>query len=159
MSKADLARKYGVVPSAIRKIEINEKKILQTTSMGYATNHNQNYAASGRHHKLKQALFYWFLQMRDKKEIVTSNLIKLQAKKIANQLQVPDNFKFSEKWLHNFKKRYGIRRLKITGEKLSCDSKSIDPFKDDFFELDYRRSKSTTQMSLRCFSNLWQVIR
>lgn len=81
MSKADLARKYGVVPSAIPKIEINEKKILQTTSMGYATNHNQNYVASGRHHKLEQALFYWFLQMRDKKEIVTSNLIKLQAKK------------------------------------------------------------------------------
>lgn len=40
-----------------------------------------------------------------------------------------DAFKASSGWLDNFKHRYGIRQLSITGEKLSSDVSAVEPFK------------------------------
>lgn len=37
-------------------------------------------------------------------------------------------FNASRGWLDKFKKRHGIRRLKIAGEKLSSDEAAIGPF-------------------------------
>jgi len=41
-----------------------------------------------------------------------------------------DRFTASKGWLDNFKHRHGIGRLKITGEKRSCDETSIEPFRN-----------------------------
>lgn len=42
-------------------------------------------------------------------------------------------FNASNGWLDNFKQRYGIRLLRITGEKLSCDVSQIGPFFEKFY--------------------------
>ncbi|XP_025410373.1 jerky protein homolog-like [Sipha flava] len=42
-----------------------------------------------------------------------------------------DGFTASRGWLDNFKHRHGIKRLKITGEKLSWDEASIEPFRNE----------------------------
>lgn len=41
-------------------------------------------------------------------------------------------FNASRGWLDKFKKRHGIRRLKIAGEKLSSDEAAIGPFQQEF---------------------------
>ena len=43
--------------------------------------------------------------------------------------------KITDRWLHKFKARHGIRQLKLTGEKQSSDKTLIDPFKAEFHEL------------------------
>lgn len=45
-----------------------------------------------------------------------------------------DDFQASDGWLDRFKKRYGIRLLSMTGEKLSSDTAAVVPFVDQFKE-------------------------
>ncbi|GBM61506.1 Jerky -like [Araneus ventricosus] len=40
-----------------------------------------------------------------------------------------EGFASSKRWLDRFKHRHGIRRLKITGEKLSSNESAIEPFR------------------------------
>jgi len=42
-----------------------------------------------------------------------------------------DGFTANRGWLNSFKHRQAIRRLKITGKKLSCDEESIKPFRNE----------------------------
>lgn len=104
------------------------------------------YISFGKHHHLEQALFFWFLQMRSKRKNVTNNLLLAKAKTFANEFDVDDSFKFSETWVRNFKKRHGIKRLKISGEKLSCDASSVEPFKNDFLAYVQQRKLATDQI-------------
>lgn len=39
-----------------------------------------------------------------------------------------ENFKASEGWLHNFKKRHSIRQLSIQGERMSADHSALSSF-------------------------------
>ncbi|KAK9880168.1 hypothetical protein WA026_010040 [Henosepilachna vigintioctopunctata] len=45
------------------------------------------------------------------------------------------NFNASDGWLQRFKTRFGIRFLKITGEKLSSQPELVDPFKQRLMQL------------------------
>lgn len=133
-NKTDLAKQYGVDRATIRKIEIRGQQLLQEASKRNTKTLKQKYVVPGKYPKLEQALFYWFLKMRDKNEIISTTMLRMQAQKFSKAFQIPENFKFSRKWLQNFKKRFGIRKLKITGEKLSSDIKSVEPFKEEFFQ-------------------------
>lgn len=42
------------------------------------------------------------------------------------------SFTASNGWLQKFRRRHGIRFLKLSGEKLSCDSSGIEPFLRQF---------------------------
>lgn len=145
-TKTEIAKQFGVHISTISKIKINEKQLLQKAAMNSSRNLKSKYVVSGKYHKLEQALFYWFLQMRDKNEIVTTSLLKMQARKFSSALKIPENFKFSSKWIQNFKKRFGIRKLKLTGEKLSSDTKNIEPFKNEFFRNIKKRKLLASQI-------------
>jgi len=57
-----------------------------------------------------------------------SEITRLFHREITKQ---EDGFTASRGWLDNFKHRHGIRRLKITGEKLSCVETSIEPFRNE----------------------------
>lgn len=79
-SKTSIAKKYGVNRATIRKIEVQKVRLLQAASERGVRNCKVKYAASGKHRQLEQALFYWFIQMRDKHQIVTNNLIVSKTK-------------------------------------------------------------------------------
>lgn len=79
------------------------------------------------------ALFLWFLKQRELNNQVSTALLILQAKKFAIDFNVPNSFKFSDTWCFKFKQRFGIRKLKICGEKLSADVSAIEGFKECFF--------------------------
>lgn len=60
---------------------------------------------------------------------MSGELICEKAKFIYAQLYKNDDFKASQGWLQNFKNRFGIRQLSISGEKLSTNPLAVDPFK------------------------------
>ena len=46
-----------------------------------------------------------------------------------------EGFVASKEWLDRFKHRHGIRRLKITGEKLSKNESAIKPFRKELLQV------------------------
>ncbi|GBP05075.1 Jerky protein homolog-like [Eumeta japonica] len=57
-------------------------------------------------------------------------MIKQKAIELHNQMKENNHaFNASDGWLQKFKKRYGIRLLKICGEKLSARHHLVEPYK------------------------------
>ncbi|XP_055527272.1 jerky protein homolog-like [Wyeomyia smithii] len=141
-TKIAIAKDYGVNRATIRKIELQKGKLVQASSSRGFKSSKVKYATLGKYHLLEHALFYWFIQMRDKHQIITNNLIRAKARVFAKEFNIPADFKFSETWMRNFKTRFGIRRLKVSGEKLSSDAASVEPFKLNF--LSYLQERNLT---------------
>ncbi|KAK9873522.1 hypothetical protein WA026_022934 [Henosepilachna vigintioctopunctata] len=59
---------------------------------------------------------------------VSGEIIKQKALNLKSAMNIA-NFNASDGWLQRFKTRFGIRFLKITGEKLSSQPELVDPFK------------------------------
>ena len=81
--------------------------------------------------KVDEALYNWFLQIRQQHIPVNQDMLILQAEKFFNELVNVGKFG-SRGYIHKFIKRYGLRRLKITGEKLSCNMAIIDEYVNVF---------------------------
>ncbi|CAG5036358.1 unnamed protein product [Parnassius apollo] len=55
-------------------------------------------------------------------------------------------FSASKGWLEKFKKRHGIRQLKITDEKLSKNEDAVKPFQDKFMDIIKEKDLSAEQI-------------
>lgn len=83
----------------------------------------------GEYEQTSEALFLWFSNLRGLGSPISGPM--LQAKAIEFHKRFKDgeaNFSASDGWLDRWKKRYGIRQLHISGEKLSADSSEIEAF-------------------------------
>ena len=60
--------------------------------------------------EIEKAVYLWFLQLREKRKIVNNFAIQLKAKQFAEKMGEID-FKASDGWCNNFKRRYGIKYL------------------------------------------------
>ncbi|XP_039449350.1 uncharacterized protein LOC120428402 [Culex pipiens pallens] len=107
-TKAHLAKQFGVDRSTIRKIELQKERVLLSVSTICIENCQRKYVSTGKHHELEEVLYYWVRQMKPQQKSVTNAMILDQAKFIADQMIVEESFKFSAKWLRNFKKRFGL---------------------------------------------------
>lgn len=146
MTKTDIANKYNIHRTTVRKIEKNANSILRAASnRSCRRKNNFKYVSSGTYKYLENSLFLWFLNQRRVNKTVSTAMIILKAKSFAARCGVPESFKFSLHWAHNFKIRYGIRKLKICGEVLSSDSKSIGGFLERFHE-EIQNRELTAQM-------------
>lgn len=80
--------------------------------------------------KMEKRLYQWFVKQREKHYPVNALALKQKAKEIHLKIKEKEcSFNASDGWLQGFKKRYGVRLLKITGEKLSSQSLLVEPFK------------------------------
>jgi hypothetical protein len=68
--------------------------------------------------------------MRRRHLPVSGGMLKEKAKHFNGVLKESRHFNNSQGWLQNFKKRFGIRSLKISGEKLSSNIEAVEPFKN-----------------------------
>lgn len=77
---------------------------------------------------MEKKLYRWFLKQRDKHLPISGESLKIKAKDIYYRVLGNENFTASDGWLQRFKRRYGIRWLKIADEKLSAKSELVEPF-------------------------------
>jgi hypothetical protein len=89
---------------------------------------------------MEKALYKWFLKQREQHAPINGDMIKEKAKTLHAKFY-ESSFRASNGWLQKFKKRYGIRFLKIAGEKLSSQPELIAPFKE-------KLSKKVTELQL-----------
>lgn len=77
---------------------------------------------------MENKLHSWFVSLRNRHVPVSSEFLATKAKQLYAKYYGDGNFNASRGWISNFRKRYGIRRLKICGEKLSSDTTAVEPF-------------------------------
>lgn len=79
--------------------------------------------------KMEDHLYKWFVNARRNNAPISSEIIKEKAKQFCSQIYGQSvEFVASNGWFSNFRSRYGIKFLKISGEKLSNDSTAVQPF-------------------------------
>lgn len=77
---------------------------------------------------METKLFSWFQRQRNLHMPVSAAVLQFKAKEIHGKLY-GGNFNASHGWFTRFKKRFGIRLLKQSGEKLSSNMEDVEPFK------------------------------
>lgn len=125
-----IAVDFGVCKSSISYIKSQKENILAAISNSFQeakkkTLHKSEYP------KMEDQLYDWFLKQRDRKCTISGPILKAKAKQIFVSVYLEKNandFVASEGWFGKFKRRHGIRYLKICGEVLSSDIELITPF-------------------------------
>lgn len=87
------------------------------------------------HDKVNEALYLWFTHCRSKGVPLTGPILQEKALQFNKNLENDPEFKASEGWLEKWKNRYGVRKLQISGEKLSADEGGVIEFKHFLHEL------------------------
>ena len=79
--------------------------------------------------ELNKAVYAWFTRVRTQNIPVSGPLLQAQAVIFAKQLGF-DEFKGSNGWLENFRKRFNIRFQSVSGEGASVDIDVVDNWKE-----------------------------
>lgn len=125
-----LAIDYKVSESAISQIKKKKAEILGAVSDSFEhvqkkTLHKADFP------EVEKKLYEWFLKQRERNCPVNRMILRVKAIEIF-KLVFPNKdegyFVASDGWLTKFKRRHGIRFLKVCGEILSSDTSSITPF-------------------------------
>lgn len=104
-----------------------EKWVNESVSAGSGS--TRKTMKKGDYEQTTEVLFLWFSQLRGMGSPVSGPM--LQAKAIEFQKKFKDgedNFSASDGWIYRWKKKYGIRQLNISGEKLSANASEVVEF-------------------------------
>lgn len=130
LSVTKLAEKYQIAKSTVCAIINKKRNILKSVSTTFCGHGKRLTMKKAELPLMEKKLYQWFLKQRRKNLPVTGDIIKAKAKNLHEILKENNlGFQASDGWLTRFKKRYGIRFLKISGEKLSSQPELIEPFK------------------------------
>ena len=115
---------YGTITSILR----NKEQILKGVDDG-GTN-ERNRLRGGKNGQVEEALLLWIREARSENVPLDGPIIKDKALEFANHFgQV--NFKGSNGWLANFKKRHGLVFRAIRGESASVDRQSVNNWRQN----------------------------
>ncbi|XP_022180152.1 tigger transposable element-derived protein 2-like, partial [Myzus persicae] len=135
-SYSAISRQFGIGVSTISDIKKNKEKLEKFVS--------ETKNGAGKRKTLKQpenpnvesSVFMWFIQQRRLHFPVSGEILCEKSRSFHRQFSKNNPaFNACKGWLDNFKKRHGIRRLKISGEKLSSKEDSIKPSQEEFVQL------------------------
>lgn len=129
-SSEKLALEYNVNSSTIRRIRTDKSKILKRV-LDLKEGHGNLESKKIRVEESNRdkALFKWFEQERAQGTPVSGDLLRAKALQFHKISGDESEFKASNGWLDNFKRRYGIRQLSMQGEKLSANNAAAEQFK------------------------------
>lgn len=118
-SQAEIARQFKISKQTVSDYIRNKTKIKKAAEK--STGFQQKNVSKGSHPKLEEALHTWLNATVAKRVPVSRDLLKRKAETLALQMKIT-NFKFSDGWLRNFKKRYDLAFKKMCGESGAIDS-------------------------------------
>lgn len=125
-----IAADYGVSKQAISKIKKKRNEILKVITNSFE-NSNKKTLHKSEYPELEDKVFEWFFKQRERNCTINGQIIKEKALS-EFQRMYPDkeinSFNASNGWLQKFRKRYGIRSIKVCGEILSNETSEITPF-------------------------------
>lgn len=145
ISSTILAQQYNVGKATITDIKHKEEKIRSfviNTEKGPGA---RKTLKTPENPLLEDALFTWFIEQR-RKNVPLSGDILMQKAKFFHERLGRGEFVASRGWLDNFKKRHGIRQLKVSGEKLSNNEAAVKPFQDKFMDVIREQDLSADQI-------------
>lgn len=131
----EICIKHGIVKSSVCTIIKNQKKILKSVRATQTGSLRRLSLRKGEYPKMEAALYKWFVTQRESHVPINGNILKIKAVEIQKKIYGDRGFLSSNGWLTKFKKRFGIRLLKESGEKLSSRVELVEPFKKKFSEL------------------------
>ncbi|XP_065674129.1 tigger transposable element-derived protein 4-like [Hydra vulgaris] len=114
MSNKEVAKKYGVPKNTLSTWIKNKTKLLTSLEKN-GTNSKRKKLRSGYFKNVDKAIYTWFVAKRSQQVPIDGTILKEKALKFAEALGKLD-FKASDCWFHNWKKRNGIRFKIISGE-------------------------------------------
>lgn len=137
MSITNLSKKYGIAKSTVCLMNKKKDKIMTFVNQSVRPSRiKKRTLKMAEYPKMENALNKWFLRQRELHFPVTGEMLKQKALQLHQNLKKPnETFSASDGWLQKFKVRYGIRFLKMSGEKLSSASENVSPFKVEFLQL------------------------
>ncbi|KAJ8897400.1 hypothetical protein PR048_002746 [Dryococelus australis] len=104
--------------------KIGNIKIVFIKSYGGCIKRKTNYE------KVSEALYVWFIQLRDKGVPISGPILQQKALHFRNEFNEGNlDFTGSVGWLDRWKKSYNIRQLSVCGEKFSLHFEEMGAFK------------------------------
>ena len=85
--------------------------------------------------ELEKVLVIWINLAEKSNVIINDDILIRKARDFSNSFKVSENFKFSSGWLQKFKKRNGIKLVKLHGEAASVDFDAVEKARNDFKEI------------------------
>ncbi|CAI6358933.1 unnamed protein product [Macrosiphum euphorbiae] len=135
-SYSAISRQFGIGVSTISDIKKNKEKLEKFVSKTENGPGKRKTLKQPENPNVESAVFMWFIQQRRLHVPVSGEMLCEKARSFHRQFSKNNHaFNACKGWLDNFKKRHGIRRLKISGEKLSSKEDSIKPFQEEFEQL------------------------
>ncbi|XP_054281926.1 tigger transposable element-derived protein 6-like [Macrosteles quadrilineatus] len=127
--KSEIAKEFGIPPNTLSTIMKNREKY---EAEGGLTNKKR--CKSGEFKDVDECVLTWLKQCRDKNIPVSGPILQEKAIQYAESLGKKD-FRASNGWLHNFKKRNEIIFRKVCGESASVNSNVCDEWKTELKKL------------------------
>lgn len=113
----ELSIEYGVGRTTIYGIKNNREKIrafMQRNSAG-----GRQTLKFGEYPQVEQALYSWYLEVRGQTSL-SGDILRQKARSLYQEIMKRDDFKASNGWLDNFKRRYGIRFTRRLEDDMFC---------------------------------------
>nr|XP_022917821.1 jerky protein homolog-like [Onthophagus taurus] len=138
MTVSLLAKKYGISKSTVCLIKKKKDDILEAVDNMLNPSKRRTLKVSV-YKLMEKELYKWFLKQRERN---LAYLFKAHKFNLCGN----ETFTASDDWMQRFKTRYGIRFLKITGEKLSSQPELVDPFKQKLYRITQELNLSHQQI-------------
>ncbi|XP_047409895.1 jerky protein-like [Sciurus carolinensis] len=132
-----LTEEYGVGTTTIYDLKKQKDKLLKfySDSDNQELMKNRKTLHRAKNEDLDRVLIEWIRQQRSKDMPLTGLLVMKQARIYHEELNIESECEYSEGWLQKFKKRHGIKYLKMCGEKASGDHETAENYIDEFAKI------------------------
>ncbi|XP_037806580.1 jerky protein homolog-like [Lucilia sericata] len=130
----DLSFKYGLPKSSLCTIIKSKTKLLKDMEKTNFGSKHRRAMKEGEIPKMETELFKWFQDKRKMNVPISGPVLQTKALEIHKKFY-SGQFNASHGWFSRFKKRYGIRLMKESGEKLSSKAELVEPFLLHFKDL------------------------
>ncbi len=117
VSQVQVAVKFGIKVSTLNSVLRRKGEILSVGS----TSQKAKNISKGKEHELETQLYGWFLKMRSKGLSMDRPLIRKQAERLAEKLEISTSLTFSAGWLMRWRKRFGVAFKVQYGEQQDAD--------------------------------------